>query len=216
MAQVMTSYSADTLSERIALPQEGCMPVLMRQEWHALSPTSLLPEFVPGRDTLLTPLQLVSGVDMADKESAEHIFWSTALPGAALESISPVLIRCRRLSEYAIALHCLRQLRCFSLISISDSCRVLELYKNSKLPESTDGRLSAGQVDMAAFVAQSHVKEAIELALNRQVSREHKVVIVPGQSCARDTLNTCVSLLRIPSLQSCSCAGGGHARVCRP
>ncbi len=54
---------------------------------------------------------------------------------------------------------------------------------------------------MAAFVAQSHVKEAIELALNRQVSREPKVVIEPGQSCARDTLNTCVSLLRIPSLQ---------------
>lgn len=45
--------------------------------------------------------------------------------------------------------------------------RALQLYQQGRLPECTDGRLSAGPVDIAAFLAQPHVKEAVKQAVHR-------------------------------------------------
>lgn len=45
--------------------------------------------------------------------------------------------------------------------------RALALYGEGRLPECTDGRLSAGPIDLAAFLAQPHVKEAVKQALHR-------------------------------------------------
>jgi hypothetical protein len=41
------------------------------------------------------------------------------------------------------------------------------MYREGRLPESTDGRLSAGPIDMAAYLAQPHIKEAVRQAIHR-------------------------------------------------
>lgn len=45
--------------------------------------------------------------------------------------------------------------------------RALKLWQAGQLPECTDGRLSAGPVDLAAFLAQAPVQEAVQQALYR-------------------------------------------------
>ena len=47
------------------------------------------------------------------------------------------------------------------------ACRALQLHMEGQLPVSSDGRLSAGPVDVAAFLAQPHIKEAVKQALHR-------------------------------------------------
>ena len=66
---------------------------------------------------------------------------TTALPPAALHHAAPALLK------------------------------ALRLFQVGALPECADGRVSAGPIDLAAYLAQPQVQEAVRLAAHRRAER---------------------------------------------
>lgn len=136
---------------------------------HALPVSSQLLEYVPGRDRLLQAPDLAAGLDVVDGGSGEHMLCTLPLPAQALDLASPLLLRCCccglpiLLSWQQTCLYQLPQRH----LAITGGIRALQLWQSGDLPECTDGRLSAGPVDMAAFLAQAPVREAVKQALHR-------------------------------------------------
>ena len=154
------------LAQRCAAP--GGLPSRSeRWDVQALPVSSQLLEYIPGRDRLLQAPDLAAGLDAIDASSGEHMLCTLPLPAAALSLATPLLLRCCVRSRLAPWLE-YTFLRGASRICSSDGgARALQLWQSGELPECTDGRLSAGPVDMAAFLAQPPVREAVKQALHR-------------------------------------------------
>ncbi|KAL3133730.1 hypothetical protein ABBQ32_008220 [Trebouxia sp. C0010 RCD-2024] len=111
-----------------------------RVQWtaHDVAPSSHFLEYIPGRDQLWTCEALKAGLDVYDAGSGEHVLWACALPESALLALQPFI------------------------------CRGMQLFQEGKLPVCTDGRLSAGPLDLPAFLAQASVSESVKQALHKQ------------------------------------------------
>lgn len=109
-----------------------------RWQWRQMPPSSMPCEYIPGRDVLYAPQQLAAGLDAYDSGSREHILCTTALPRRAFDLAAPLVLR------------------------------GLQLFQDRQLPESVDGRSSAGAIDLAAYLVQPHVQEATKQALHRR------------------------------------------------
>ncbi|KAL3143278.1 hypothetical protein ABBQ38_002121 [Trebouxia sp. C0009 RCD-2024] len=111
-----------------------------RAQWtaHEVPPSSHFLEYIPGRDQLWTCEALKAGLDVSDAGSGEHVLWACALPDSAILALQPFI------------------------------CRGMQLFQEGKLPLCTDGRLSAGPLDLPAFLAQASVSESVKQALHKQ------------------------------------------------
>ncbi|BDA46570.1 hypothetical protein COCOBI_09-0220 [Coccomyxa sp. Obi] len=148
--QAMPNQAVETKQPDQAAPDQAIetqQPKQVRQEhvqhW-VLRPvpvSSQLLEYIPGRDTLISAPDLAAGLHAFDSGSGEHVLWATALPRVTFDCARPFVLR------------------------------AVQLYREGRLPECTDGRVSAGPVDIAAFLAQPHIKEAIKQALHRRKKR---------------------------------------------
>ncbi|CAL8471179.1 g10721 [Coccomyxa elongata] len=125
----------------VAQQPQTCKEQLQHWALYPVPVSSQLLEYIPGRDTLFSAPDLAAGLDALDSGSAEHVLWATALPRDAFDCARPFVLR------------------------------AIQLYREGRLPECTDGRLSNGPVDIAAFLAQPHIKEAIQQALHRRKKR---------------------------------------------
>eukprot|EP00884_Botryococcus_braunii_P022573 jgi/Botrbrau1/89/Bobra.0022s0079.1 len=115
------------------------------QEWQRqpLFPSSLFLGYIPGRDDLLSASQLAAGLDAYDVTDSErqHILWATAVPDCVIQAIEPFVLR------------------------------GLELYYQGVLKPNTDGRQSAGQLDMAEFLRLPDVKDELAKAVAGRLAR---------------------------------------------
>jgi hypothetical protein len=81
------------------------------------------------------------GFDAADATTGEHVLSVLPLPRAAFASLRPF------------------------------ADRALDLFRAGALPLLTDGRVSAGPVDLVAFLAQRHAQQQVYQALARREAR---------------------------------------------
>ncbi|KAK9790104.1 hypothetical protein WJX73_004826 [Symbiochloris irregularis] len=124
---------AAELAQRLARPGEE-QPCTVQWQAQQLPISSQLPEYIPGRDTLISAEQLAAGLDAFDTASGEHVLWATAAPPDFLTMAAPAALR------------------------------VLELHASGGLKDNVDGRASAGQLDLAAFLAQPSIQETLRQA----------------------------------------------------
>ena len=91
-AQDRALAAVEELAERCARP--GAL-LGGSQRWvlRPLPVSCQLPEYVPGRDTLLGAPDLAAGLDAFDADSGEHILATMALPEQALALATPFLLR---------------------------------------------------------------------------------------------------------------------------
>ncbi|KAK9919052.1 hypothetical protein WJX75_009029 [Coccomyxa subellipsoidea] len=149
------------LSARFAQAPDQALPGQVHHwELHSVAVSSQLLDYIPGRDALVSAPEMAAGLDAHDSSSGEHVLWAAVLPSSALDLARPFVLR------------------------------ALQLYQEGRLPESTDGRLSAGPVDIAAFLAQPHIKEAVKQALHRRKARVgggNSPEAAPDEPCAKDS-----------------------------
>ncbi|DBA75057.1 TPA: hypothetical protein ACH3X1_010392 [Trebouxia sp. C0004] len=147
----------------------SAQPEKLHWQSHEVRASSHLLEYIPGRDQLWGPEMLAAGLDVYDAGCGEHVLWACALPTFALSAATPFI------------------------------CRGLQLFQEGKLPVCTDGRLSAGPLDLPAFLAQAGVGEAVRQALHKCKAAQpaHQATHLPGLPSAEPPGKT-AELVAVP------------------
>lgn len=108
-----------------------------------------------------------AGLTVHDATSGEHVLQTQRLPDGVLARVTPLVLRWRPAGPWSpVCQDHDAPVMAPHTFGSSDNrrcctCRGLQLFQTRQLPQVTDGRASAGPVDVAAFLAQPSVQEQV-------------------------------------------------------
>lgn len=145
--------------------------------------SSCHPEFVPGRDTLVSPAQTAAGFCITDADSGEHVLATCGVPVRLLlrpncrshpscergpTPQTQTETHSRRAQAGVVA-----DMQPFVLLC-------LRSFAEGRLDPGLDGRYSAGPLDLAAFLAAPPIADAVDAAVAKRQRRNEAAGRPPG------------------------------------